>query len=351
MLKSRRLLSLILLIGLILYALNMARFAGVYVSYEPTSTDGCAQYELPGAEDFVSIAGKGILISAVDRKGHDASFEDGIYWLANNSQPIHVSLDAPPTFHPHGLSLFTSETATLLYAVSHDGDLYSKEEGHSVEVFEWTKDNRLIHLRSIRHPAIRSPNDLAVVGVDKFYISNDWYFLKGFMRIVEQYLLLPITNVVYYDNGKARVAASGLRYANGVTASFGTDGAADKLYVSEVMDRAVNQFAIDPETAELTHLQTYSVGGSPDNISINASGELLIAVIHDGFAFNAFATGKTSSAPALVRRLSPANGELSNVFYAEDGIISGATAGLSHDGKLFIGTAYDNTLLACDQRF
>lgn len=347
MLKPRRLFTATLLIFLGLYILNIARFAGVYVSYEPTSIEGCTQIILPGAEDFVSISGEGILISAVDRKAHDPNFIDGIYWLANEQEPVLVSLDAPATFHPHGLSLWQDETQTLLYAVSHDGDLYSEDEGHSIEVFEWTDERQLLHRRSIRHPEIRSPNDLAVVGIDQFYVSNDWYFLKGFMRTVEQYLLLPITNVIYYDNGEAKEAAAGLRYANGVTASFASDGVADRLYVSEVMGRSVNQYAIDPVNAELQHTQTYRLGGSPDNISIDDQGRLLVAVIHDGFAFNDFSSGRSDAAPALIRRLDPASGEIDDVFYREDGYVSGATSGLMHDGKLFIGTAYDDKLVAC----
>lgn len=348
--STRRLLFIFLpILILVLYLLNMARFAGMYVSYEPTSLANCSnRYTLPGAEDFVSLPGKGILISATDRRNHQPDFKDGIYWLQNGGEPIYVSMDAPDTFHPHGLSLLQSDNKTLLYAISHDGELYSGEEGHSIEVFEFTNTHELKHLRSIRHTDIRSPNDLAVVGLDQFYVSNDQHFLKGFMRTLEQYLLLPITNVVYYDNGKTVKAASGLKYANGVTASKNNNGKPKMLYVSEVMGRKVNQFSIDSKTAELSHIETFLVGGSPDNISIADNGDLVIAVIADGFSFQAHSSGKADSAPALIRRLNTETGELNELFYNEDGFISGATAGLMHDGKLFIGTAYDDKLVACD---
>lgn len=337
-----------LLIATLAYMVgNLSRFTGIYQQHEALLVDACRErFALPGAEDVVSIPGQGVFVSAVDRAGRQPGFEAGIYWIADDAQPVLASKDAPRPFGPHGIDLLPTENGYLLYAISHQAELYQEGAGsetHSVEVFEVTPDFGLKHLRTLNHPLMRSPNDLSVLSEDRFYFSNDWRFLGGFMRQAEQYLALPVSDLVFYDQGDARIVDKGLNYPNGVALS------ADKktLWLNEVRGRSTRSYEVDLKSGELTRAEVFSVATVPDNVTLADDGTLIIAGIPKAFAFQAHAEGHAETAPAQIFRLDPATGETENLFYTEDGTINGATVGRQHGDTLFIGTAYGATLLKC----
>ena len=69
-------------------------------------------------------------------------------------------------------------------------------------------------------------NDIAAVGVESFYATNDHYFENHFLKsTVEVLLLQPWTNVVLYSPEEVKVVSDGLYFANGISLS------PDKKYV------------------------------------------------------------------------------------------------------------------------
>ena len=328
-------------------AVTYSRFTGMYVDHSPVLVDRCdPPVALAGAEDIVSIPGEGVLISATDRAGRIEGFQDGIYWLANGGDPVLVSTDAPETFHPHGIDLFQGDNGDLLYVVSHDGELYGQSDedmGHSIEVFAVNADRSLTHLRSIRDELIRSPNDVTVLDVDRFYYTNDWRHLRGLGHTLEENLLLPISDVGFHDRGTTRLVDKGLNYPNGLALS------ADKatLWINEIRGRRIRQYSVDNETGALQEEKRIPVATTPDNVTVTPDGYLLVAGIVDAFAFQAHERRETEVAPALIIEVDPMTGNRRDVFYDVNGTISGATVGLYHDEALYVGTAYDDTLLRC----
>ena len=63
-----------------------------------------------------------------------------------------------------------------------------------------------------------SPNDLVLVGEDRFYTSNDQY-LPYSLRLIEVMFRLSLGSVAYYDGREARIVAGGLKISNGVNMS------------------------------------------------------------------------------------------------------------------------------------
>ncbi len=64
-----------------------------------------------------------------------------------------------------------------------------------------------------------SPNDIVAVGSDKFYVSNDHRYTAGLGQVLENYLKLKLSNLVYYNGSSFIVVASGIGYANGINVS------------------------------------------------------------------------------------------------------------------------------------
>ncbi|MEM7740468.1 MAG: SMP-30/gluconolactonase/LRE family protein [Pseudomonadota bacterium] len=348
--KGRLILTAVAAIS-VLYLVQLvvtySRFTGIYVDHEPVLADQCDQsFRLGGAEDLASIPGEGIFISATDRADRVEGFVDGIYWLANDGQPILVSRDAPSTFHPHGIDLFEGPDGYLLYVVSHDGELYGTSDedmGHSIEVFHVNDDRTLTHSKSIRDKLIRSPNDITVMDVDRFYYTNDWRYLRGLGNMLEANLLLALSDVGFHDQGSTSLVAKGLNYPNGIALSEDQT----TLWVNEIRGRRIQQFGVSSEDGSLKKQKRIPVATAPDNITVKPDGHLLVAGISDVFAFQAHEHKESEIAPSLILEVDPESGERRDAFYDVSGSVSGATVGLYHDEALYIGTAYGDTLLRC----
>jgi len=340
-------LAAIAIVYVVQLAVTYSRFTGMYVEHTPTLVDSCdLSFRMGGAEDLVSIPGEGIFISATDRADRVKGFVDGIYWLPNGGEPLFVSTTAPANFHPHGIDLFESAEGLFLYVVSHDGELYGKSDadmGHSIEVFRVEDDRSLTYVKSIRDRLIRSPNDVTVLDHDRFFFTNDWRFLRGPGHFFENNLLLPISDVGFHDHGETRIVAKGLNYPNGIALSDDNT----TLWVNEIRGRRIRQFSVSPDSGDIEDQKKIPIATTPDNVTVTPDGRLLVAGIADAFAFQAHEKKETETAPSLIVEVTPETGEIRHVFYDESGTISGATVGLHHDQALYLGTAYDDTLLRC----
>lgn len=82
------------------------------------------------------------------------------------------------SFNPHGISTFTDEDNTVYLLVVNHPDSSS-----TVEVFKFQEEERsLLHLKTIKHELLPSINDIAAVGPESFYATNDHYFADPYLR-------------------------------------------------------------------------------------------------------------------------------------------------------------------------
>lgn len=324
---------------------NVLRFSGVFADYSNHESLSCERLAiLPGAEDIVLIGEDDLYFSSTDRRPIPSDSEPGIYWLAGDGTMQLASTDAPDSFQPHGIAQFADPDGSWIYAVSHDGALYTNADAaHSIEVFAVVASGVLRHERSIRHPALRSPNDIAVLSRDQIYVSNDWRFREGLGKLLENYLALPISDVVMISDTEAKVVATGLNFPNGVAISPDLE----TLWVAESRGRAVTEYAIDQSSGDLAKRVRHPVDATPDNISLTQTGKLLIAGIPNAFDFEKHSKGLTPTTPGLVFELDPLTGKTRNVFYGDGSVISGVTVGLRTDSRLLMGTAFGEHVASC----
>ena len=88
-----------------------------------------------------------------------------------------------------------------------------------VQIFDYRVGNDFIKLRhTIAHALIVAPNDLVMTGSDSFYVTNDHAFISGPLRPIEEYLQLPLGNVVHVTKTgrNVQVVADGIVYPNGI---------------------------------------------------------------------------------------------------------------------------------------
>ncbi|KAH7116349.1 serum paraoxonase/arylesterase family protein [Dactylonectria macrodidyma] len=86
------------------------------------------------------------------------------------------------------------------------------------------------HIRSIKHPLVKTPNDIVADGPTSYFVTNDHYYSHGFMRLVEDvYFGAKWSNIIRVqfseapptqtDSGagiNATIALSGLHNNNGL---------------------------------------------------------------------------------------------------------------------------------------
>ena len=233
---------LILLLGVVGWVVDLLWTAGQFKTIEPHFAGQCNPVTgVIGAEDITLHPRTGVaFISACDRRAviEGRPGRGGIYAYDLNANPpglVNLTPDASEDFQPHGISLFVGEDGNdTLFIINHEAGK------HQIEIYD-LKNEKLVHRKTISDPMLVSPNDLVAVGPNSFYVTNDHRFVSGFKRMIEDYMRLGLSNVLYYDGSHFKEAASGFAYANGINVS--ADGKI--LYLSATSKRTLYIFDRD----------------------------------------------------------------------------------------------------------
>lgn len=339
----------IILAGVGWFLAHIIPASGKFAELDSVLVGECRKVNIaPGTEDVTIDPLNGIAyISAADRR---AWFnEDGDAGINPKNGIYTLSLDGADTvtkvsgefeeFLPHGINLWTGpDGEQRLFVVNHPS---TGEE--IIEIFEVGEDAALTHLESVSFDAMHSPNDVVGVGPRQFYATNDRGFETGPLSVLEAYMALPFSDVVYYDGKKGAVTAKNLTYANGINQS--ADG--KTLYVAEFLKRRVSVLDRDPATGALNKKGVLNTGTGPDNIEVAKDGALWIAGHPRVFDFLDHAKDESIISPSHVVRIDPATGEHATRFVSINGEINGSSVGAVWDDQLIVGAVFDGHVMVC----
>ncbi len=203
----------VVLVGLLAVGFRTLNAYGVFTDVTPGFAGSCTAIAgVRGPEDIVIDAPSGLaFISAMDRRAFAAgkpSPQDGLFLLRPSATAVSKLSGAPKDFHPHGISLVRDANGRLtLLAINHRAD-----GSNSIEVFDVVTDSSAVSLRqtgSITSGQLVSPNAIAAVDGDHFYVVNDHGSSTAFGRTLEDLLLLPRADLLYFDGMVFHVVASG----------------------------------------------------------------------------------------------------------------------------------------------
>jgi len=303
---------------------------------------------LLSSEDITIHARTGMaFISSADRRtrwSRDNKVQQGaIYGFDLNSrQPKLVNLTAAfsKEFNPHGIGLWIGQDGdSSLFVVNH------RRDGHFVEIFDY-KGNILVHRESIKGPLMHSPNDVIPVGQRAFYVTNDHGNTSGFGRMLEEYLQLARSFVLYYDGKNFRTAAEGFAYANGVNVS--PDG--KTVYVTATVGQKVYVYDRDKGSGDLALRHTIDLGTGPDNIEVDENGNLWIGSHPKLLTFVKYSKDPGKLSPSQVVRVAVQESGQYNVeeIYLNNGEpLSGSSVAAIFKDTMLIGSVFDNRFLSC----
>ncbi|RIA93872.1 hypothetical protein C1645_761483 [Glomus cerebriforme] len=231
----------------------------------------------------------------------------------NNDELIPLELkNFPPEedFLLCGLGIYEDENEPnklYLFFVNH------KKSGSVIEIFEHILNtNELIHLSTIKHDLIVTPNDVVPVSKNEFYVTNDHF--TEFWRPFDDFTRRPWGNVVYHSSltNTTEITADGLSYPNGITSNWDNS----KIYVGTSTGGEL--LIYDRKPNNKLHLsERIFVELSVDNISVDEqTGEIYCAATQKPLAalkYISDRTGTVPSHPAAIIKVS--NNTAENKFY------------------------------------
>jgi arylesterase/paraoxonase len=343
--------SAIVVVGAVALTGRALIMGGVFTEVKPVPLECRTLAGVTGAEDIAIDRKSGLVfLSATDRRPpypDKPMFKDGTYALAlDHPKAGFVRLaGTPKDFHPHGISLFRAADGSLtLMAVNH-----ISPKRHAIDVFEVKIAGDKISLSEvgdIQSDKLNSPNDVAAVGKEQFYVTNDHGSRTDLGKTLENYLMLPRADVLYFDGAVFKDVAANLVFANGIALS--NDG--NRLYVAETTAHRVQTFGRDLFSGKLTQENTFQLPSGPDNIDVDEKGDLWIAAHPKLFGVVAYMSDPSKPSPSEIYHVAVKDGipQSADRVYADLGAqIGAASVGATARGHLFIGSIFDPKILDC----
>jgi arylesterase / paraoxonase len=241
----------------------------------------------------------------------------------------------PVAFQPLGIDLYDDGEVRRLFVVNN--------ANKAVEMFDVDDAGALTHVETFTERRMTSPNNVVAVGRRSFYVTNDVKPGRG-SRMGNLHFLTRATSgqVLFTDGTIWRVAADGLRFANGIEVS--PDGA--RIYVAETAGNAIRIFERNQETGALALADIVDLNSAPDNIMVDASGMIWIAALPKPLTILRHGANPNVLSPSEV--ISIGMDGKARTVYRDDGTeLSASTAAARLGDVLLIGALYDEKFLIC----
>lgn len=350
MLKNKRTFIIGIFIFLTLFIIKKVWDAGEFKTVNPRCNCSCSRITVPGPEDIAIDRSRGIaFISSFDRARYVETGEriaGSLYaYYLNTKRPELKNLlnkELPFPFYPHGLALYQQNRGELLlYVINH-----RTRTNHTVEIFEF-KNMKLSHRETIAGPLLLSPNDITVVAPRQFYVTNDHGATSRIGRLLEDYLMIAISTVVYFDGKEFTSVAGGIGYANGIAHK----GDGSRIYVAGTTGKTVHVFNRDEQTGGLTLNFIIGLDTAPDNIEVDDMDNLWIGCHLKLLTFTRHAAKPaTLLAPSHVIQMridGPGKYQIEDIYIDDGNELSGSSAGVPFKDSLLIGSVFNKHFLHC----
>jgi arylesterase/paraoxonase len=324
---------------------------------------------IQGPEDIaIDFPSKLAFISAFDRRAaaaHKWSSQDGIYATSLTSAEVFTPAakrgtlkvtftleknvasramtrlaGTPADFHPHGISLYRDANGLVLMAINHHADGTSSVEAFDVKIAGDTVS--LSETGNIESRELVAPNAIVALDRARFFVTNDHGSTTATGKMLEDVLILPRANVLFFDGMVFRPAADHLAFPSGLAIS--PDG--HRLYVTEANARRLDTFALNPESGQLEQQGTLDIATNLDNVRFDDHGTLWLGSHPKGLAMVAYSRDPKQPAPSEIFKIGMNAGipQSADLVYAGTDIGGSSVAAVMGDRMLTGGPLSDRVL-------
>lgn len=313
-------------------------FLTVCKSYEKIP-ETCYKIEgIPGPEDFVFLKEENsFLISSHNRRNFELLGE--IYYYNINTKELKIvkRLQEPKelSFRPHGMDFYNNH----LYVILHGEELNSF--WHGIAIYEWNGKD-LIFKRLIENEKFHSPNDIAVLSENIFFITND-------SKERGSYWELFLTNTFGINKGsivvcdiiqnKCEYAQEKLGFPNGIAIYK------NQLFVTTTLENKLYQFDIINQTQLINKKLISKIFGG-DNI-ILLDNKLYITSHPSLWKFLRHSSNTEKFSPSLGYEIDISNYNTKLIFSDNGQRLSASSVLLKLDQDLYIGQVFDPFIMNC----
>ncbi|XP_072172108.1 serum paraoxonase/arylesterase 1-like [Diadema setosum] len=278
-------------------------------------------------------------IYAYDINRHD----DGVKELT-----ITGDFDVASHLHPHGISAYEDSKSgkTYFFVINH-------RVGYDVvDIFEFHRSSMsLSFLKTRRDPLMISANNLIATGPDSFYVTNEADTLHPTLRVTKMILMVKTGCVLFCDVTSCRQVSEALFEPNGIDLS--ADGR--YLYVNQPLERRIRVYERNKADNSLKGnqaIQAIDVWTSPDNVYVDADGDLWLGCIPVPHITGAYINHEDVIVPSQVLRVklggakeAPYQNYELNEVYSEDGSnLTLSTSAVRHGNILLIGSLHERMM-------
>lgn len=304
-----------------------------------------------GTEDFdYDRRGRRLIVSAQDRRPKKRRLPGAIWAVpfqdgrAGKPYKLQIRGDAPPSFHPAGLSLWDDGSRRLVFVVNR-GDGLEGPVKPTVEVFELL-DDALRKLRPITSPALRRPNGIVAAGPDEVYVSNDGRAGSDLLDNLAKVLRIGAGNVLRCSAAGCRVVAQGIAFANGLAVSQ----AGDRLYVASFDKRRIRVYPRREDGSLEGELEPIKLESHPDNLKWEdrAAGVLNVACHRSRFATFLHLRKPQRRAPSDGFRIQVASPVPKQRLFGPDAGLNATSTALVLGRKLVVSFLVDDGIAVLD---
>ena len=189
---------------------------------------------------------------------------------------------------------------------------------------------------------------MIAVGPRSFYVTNDVEAGRASLVGKLQFLSRSASGKIYFYDGVAmRVAAEGLRFANGIA----MNARQTRLYAAETAGQSLRIYDRDPATGALSLAKIEPLPAAPDNLNIAWDGSVWIGAQPKPLSVPLVERDPQLHAPSLVIRYVDQEGvatPMTEVFSDSGNAISTSTVAAISGSRLLIGSLLDDKYLICD---
>ena len=308
--------------------------------------------------------------------------------------PQRLALEGYPInadFHPLGIRAVPSNEASgpsTVFIINHGRHNNTIEVFHLYDSSSLSPYPKLVHVRTLSHPAFVAPNAIVPVSSTSFYVSNDHYFTRripfvgNFLAQFEVLTVRPWSwvdrvDIESVESGPITItrAANNIKFANGIAIS--PNG--DEFAIASTMGMAVHLYErkVDEATKgeKLTYKTSIPMPFAPDNLSYDESEpnvNTLIVAGHQHYpSIDNVVKKKASTAPSWVVAVKPVTEEtrkandsaapysvykrvpatsshtVTTLYQSDGSHYSISSAGVKHGNDFFVTGVYGEGILYC----